>query len=257
MKLLLESTRSSPRFDTRRGVFITGTDTEVGKTFVGCALVTAARMRGRQVAVMKPLAAGAESTPLGLRNEDALGLLAAARGGAPAAPVTQEVYAAVNPYCFRPPVSPHIAAAEAGVVPEVAHIVRLARQAAAQNDWLVVEGAGGWLAPISPTETIAELAAAIGLPVLLVVGLRLGCLNHAALTARDIARSGSQLAGWVPNELDPNMLRREENVATLSDRLGMPPLARFKFGADPLARSLAGAALFDRLTDAGSTTDDP
>lgn len=234
----------------RNGVFITGTDTEVGKTFVGSALIAAARAKGRRVGVMKPIAAGAEVTPTGLRNEDALSLLAAARGTATDTPVAQDDYAGVNPYCFLPPVSPHIAAAEAGVVADIGQIAALARASAAQNDWLVVEGAGGWLAPISPSATVAELAGALGLPVVLIVGLRLGCLNHAQLSVREIHRSGLPFAGWVANEIDPQMLRLEENVSTLSERLGTPPLARFGFRATSEAKMKTASTLFDRLMDA-------
>jgi dethiobiotin synthetase len=239
--------RPAPAGVAPRGVFVTGTDTEVGKTFVSAALVAAARRRGLRVGVMKPIAAGAEPTSLGLRNDDALALLAAARGTAPDAPVAPDDYLAVNPYCFTPPVSPHIAAAEAGVKPDIGRIASLAETQAARNDWLVVEGAGGWLAPISEDRSISDLAHAIGLPVLLVVGLRLGCLNHAQLTAREIARTGLPIAGWVANELDPAMLRREENISMLTSRLGAPPLARFEFSgaSDALARS--ASQLFDRL----------
>lgn len=230
-----------------RGVFVTGTDTEIGKTFVATALAAAARRRGRRVGVMKPIAAGAEMTPLGLRNEDALALLAAARGTPTDVAVGATDYHAVNPYCFAPPVSPHIAAAEAGVTPDIGLITELAEAAAARNDWLVVEGAGGWLAPISPEHSIADLAAAIGLPVLLVVGLRLGCLNHAQLTAREIARSGLPLVGWVANAIDPAMLRREENVSMLTSRLGGPAIARFDYGANAAALADEAGRLFDRL----------
>ena len=230
-----------------RGVFVTGTDTETGKTFVASALAAAARRRGLRVGVMKPIAAGAESTPLGLRNDDALALLAAARGTAADAAVSAADYHAVNPYCYAPPISPHIAAAEAGVTPDIGLVARLAAAAAARNDWLVVEGAGGWLAPLSAQHSIADLAAAIGLPVLLVVGLRLGCLNHAQLSAREIARSGLRSVGWVANAIDPAMLRREENVSMLISRLGAPPLARFGHGAAAADVADEADRLFDRL----------
>lgn len=230
-----------------RGVFITGTDTEIGKTFVSTALAAAARRRGRRVAVMKPIAAGAEPTPLGLRNDDALALLAAARGTSIDAPIAAQEYQRVNPYCFAPPVSPHIAAAEAGVTPDIGLIAGLAREQAERNDWLVVEGAGGWLAPISPQLSISDLAVAVGLPVVVVVGLRLGCLNHAQLTCREVARSGLPFAGWVANELDPSMLRLEENVSMLTSRLGVAPLARFRAGAAPADRAHSADQLFDRL----------
>lgn len=235
------------------GIFVTGTDTEIGKTHVSCALLAAARLRGRRVGAMKPISAGATATPLGLRNDDALALIAAARGSDPDASVSAVDYDAVNPYCFAPPVSPHIAAAEAGVEVDLARIAAMARGRLAghppTDDWLVVEGAGGWLAPLSPRESIADLAVAVGLPVLLVVGLRLGCLNHAELSAREIRRSGLPLVGWVANAVDPDMARREQNVSMLTDRFGEPPLARFGFRDPPEALAAAGLALFDRLVD--------
>lgn len=235
------------------GLFVTGTDTEIGKTYVSCALLAAARRRGLRVGAMKPIAAGAETTPLGMRNDDALALIDAVRGTPPGTPVPAAEYDAVNPYCFAPPVSPHIAAAEAGITPDLARIAALARGRLSgrppENDLLVVEGAGGWLAPISAYESIADLAVAVGLPVLLVVGLRLGCLNHAELSAREIRRSGLPLIGWVANAIDPAMARREENVSMLTNRFGEPPLARFGFG-DPHANVAgAGERLLDRLVD--------
>ena len=235
------------------GVFVTGTDTEIGKTHVSRALVAAARTRGRQIGVMKPIAAGAEMTPLGLRNDDAVALIAAARGIDRDTPIATAEYEAVNPYCFAEPVSPHIAAADAGIRPDLRWIGRLAHQRLngpnPENDWLVVEGAGGWLAPLSETDAVSDLALAVGLPVLLVVGLRLGCLNHAELTAREIRRSGLAWAGWVANAVDPSMGRREENVRMLTLRFGEPPLARFGHGDPPEAVLGAGRVLFDRLLD--------
>ena len=235
------------------GLFVTGTDTEIGKTHVSCALLAAARMSGRRAGAMKPIAAGAEATPLGLRNDDALALIAAARGTALDPPVAPADYDAVNPYCFAPPISPHIAAAEAGVEIDLARIAATARArltgSPPENDWLVVEGAGGWLAPLTARASIADLAVAVGLPVLLVVGLRLGCLNHAELTAREIRRSGLPLVGWVANAVDPRMARREENVSMLTNRFGEPPLARFGFRDPPDALAAAGQTLFDRLVD--------
>ncbi len=232
-----------------RGVFVTGTDTEIGKTHVSCAMVAAARRRGLRVGVMKPIAAGAQPSSLGLRNDDALALITAARGDASAASITAAQYAAVNPYCFAAPVSPHIAAAEAGVRPDLAWIGRLAEVHRSENDWLVVEGAGGWLAPITQELSVSDLALALGLPVLVVVGLRLGCLNHAQLTVREIGRSGLPFAGWVANQIDPAMAGVEDNVSLLTKRLGGPPLARFGFGADAAALAESGNTLIDRIVD--------
>jgi dethiobiotin synthetase len=200
-----------------RGLFVTGTDTEVGKTVVACGLVRALRERGVRVAVMKPIASGAMSTPAGLRNADALDLMAAS--GASAS------YADVNPYCFEPPISPHIAAEDVKIRIDIDTIAHHYRELAAQADWMVVEGAGGWLAPISDGASMADIAAALELPALLVVGLKLGCLNHALLTRRSIAARAVRFAGWVASGVDPAMLRVAANLSTLERLLGEPPLA--------------------------------
>lgn len=197
-----------------KGFFITGTDTEVGKTVVAAALTRALAGRGRRVAVMKPVASGAERTPEGPRNADALALMAAAN--VPAA------YETVNPYCFLPPVSPHIAARGHGAVIDLSVIRGCLDALAGHADRVVVEGAGGWLAPITENATMADLALALRLPVILVVGLRLGCLNHALLTHESIRSHGATFAGWVANGIDPAMERAAENLATLRSRLGEP-----------------------------------
>ena len=196
------------------GFFITGTDTGVGKTLVASMLIRGLVAEGRRVAAMKPVAAGAVSTPAGLRNDDALCLAAAANVETP--------YETLNPYCLRAPVSPHIAAEEARIVIDPAVIRREFDVICASADCVVVEGAGGWLAPIGGHRTMEDIAVALGLPVILVVGLRLGCLNHAGLTARAIRASGLRLAHWVANEIDPSFERRAKNVATLSAALGAP-----------------------------------
>ena len=230
-----------------RGVFVTGTDTEIGKTHVATAMVAAARRRGFRVGVMKPIAAGAEQTPLGLRNDDALALIAAQ--GVVAASISAAEYAIVNPYCFASPVSPHIAAADADVRPDLTHIAHLAASHRSENDCLVVEGAGGWLAPITAELSVSDLALAVGLPVVVVVGMRLGCLNHAQLTVREISRSGLPLAGWVANQIDATMARVDENLSMLTKRLGGPPLARFSFAGDAAAFAQSGNTLINRLVD--------
>ena len=200
-----------------RGLFIAGTDTGVGKTLVAVSLVRALAARGLAVAAMKPVAAGAARTPQGPRNEDALALAAAATVAAP--------YERVNPYCLRAPVSPHIAAAQEGVSIDVALIVQRFGELAHHADCVIVEGAGGWLTPIDERQTLADVARALSLPVVLVVGLRLGCLNHALLSARAIEADGLRLAGWIGNAIDPELERTAENVATLERRLGCAPLA--------------------------------
>jgi len=217
-----------------RGFFVTGTDTGVGKTVVATALTRALVARGRRVAVMKPVASGSDPTPEGLRNADALALIAAGNVAVP--------YEAVNPYCFLPPISPHIAAREAGVAVDLALLRARLDALAAGSDCVVVEGAGGWLAPISETAAIADLATTLGLPVLLVVGLRLGCLNHARLTREAIAARGAAFAGWVANAVDPGFERAAENLATLTAHLG-EPLARVAFmAAGQAAPELSEAA---------------
>jgi|SRR5579863_2640436 len=221
-----------------KGVFVTGTDTAVGKTLIACALVRGLRAAGRRVAVMKPVAAGAQRTPAGLRNLDALLLMRAAASSA--------AYADVNPYCFEPPVSPHIAADEAGIAPDNAKIAHKHAQLCAAADFSVVEGAGGWLAPLSPTASMADLALALALPALLVVGVRLGCLNHAHLTRGAIDARGVPFAGWVASVLDPAMARLAQNLRTLEELLGAPPLAvvpHLREGLDTLCLERAARQL--------------
>lgn len=220
------------------GVFVTGTDTEIGKTFVSTALAAAAHRAGLRVGVMKPVASGAARAPAGLRNEDALALMSA---------VGETDYDATNPYCFEPPISPHLAAAEAGVTIDIEQIAHRVRVRATQYDWQVVEGAGGWRTPLGGGSSIADLARAVGFPVLLVVGLRLGCLNHAALSAEAIRGSGLRFVGWVANRIDPAMQRPDDNLATLESLLGTPPLAVFPHGADEMTRAQLGKQLIDRL----------
>jgi dethiobiotin synthetase len=202
---------------TAKGVFVTGTDTEVGKSVVATGLVRGLVARGLRVAVMKPVASGSQRTSEGLRNEDALALIAAANVSVP--------YPVVNPYCFEPPISPHLAAAEAGVRVDLALIRRNFHTLAEAADWVVVEGAGGWLAPIGPRAAIQDIVVTLELPVLLVVGMRLGCINHALLTKLGIEACGARFAGWVANTIDPAMARPAENLETLVRLLGEPPLA--------------------------------
>jgi dethiobiotin synthetase len=201
---------------SRRGFFVTGTDTGVGKTHVSLALIRGLVRGGKRVAAMKPVAAGAVRQPEGLRNDDALRLAASANVAAP--------YESVNPYCLAAPASPHIAAEEEGITIDPAVIRCEFERLACSADCVVVEGAGGWLAPISGTQTMQAVALALDLPVVLVVGLRLGCLNHALLTAQAVRASGLELVHWVANSIEPQFERAAENVARLSAVLG-PPLA--------------------------------
>jgi dethiobiotin synthetase len=199
-----------------KGFFIAGTDTAVGKTLVSVALTRALVARGLRVAVMKPVAAGAVDSGDGPRNDDALELLAASN--VPAA------YDDVNPCLLATPASPHLAARHAGVAIRSEPILRAQRKLAALADCMVVEGAGGWLAPISAVETMGDLAEKMALPVVLVVGLRLGCLNHALLTREAIRSQGLPFAGWVANKMAAEMPLAGENIDTLASRFGTSPL---------------------------------
>ena len=193
--------------------FLTGTDTEIGKTFTACALLHAARAAGLAAAGLKPVAAGVDANG---RNEDVDQLVAASSVALPPA--------VVNPYCFRAAVAPHIAAAEEGRAIDFAVIADAVATARRQADFVVVEGVGGFRVPLGVDRDSADLAVALGLPVILVVGLRLGCINHALLTAEAIAARGLKLAGWVANTVDPDMARRDENIAALAGHLDAPLL---------------------------------
>jgi dethiobiotin synthetase len=226
-----------------RGIFVTGTDTGVGKTVIACALVRALRDEGARVAVMKPVASGAFQTREGLRNTDALALMQAAGPG------YSHPYEDVNPYCFEPAVSPHIAAREAGIEVDTSMIRKKYDRLANGVDWVVVEGAGGWFAPINEHQTMADLAWALAVPALLVVGLKLGCLNHAQLTRLGVESKGVSLAGWVVSGIDRHMTRVDENLETLERLLGQPPLAvvpHLRAGTDAIALTAVARALAQR-----------
>jgi dethiobiotin synthetase len=201
----------------RRGFFITGTDTGVGKTLVAVALTRALVARGLRTGVMKPVAAGGIRTPEGLFNEDALELLAASNVKAP--------YEDVNPWMLSMPASPHLAARADGVTIRHERITAALHRLEAASDMVIVEGAGGWHAPISATETMADIAGLLALPVVLVVGIRLGCLNHALLTREALRARGMIFAGWIANKLATEMPLANANIDTLSSRFGTQPLA--------------------------------
>lgn len=211
--------------------FITGTDTSVGKTLIACALLHALRQRHARVVGMKPVAAGAVRTADGWASEDALALRAASSIAVP--------HELDNPVLLPEPLSPHLAAQHAGTRIDIHHIVRCQRELAQRADAVVVEGAGGFHVPLSPTETGADLAQALGLPVLLVIGMRLGCLNHALLTAEAIRARGLTLAGWVANRIDPAMAAQEENITFLRERLHAPLLADVAHRNTPDPRRIA------------------
>ena len=199
-----------------RIVFVTGTDTGVGKTLVSTALLRACARHHRRVVGMKPVAAGLVRIDGDWVSEDVVALRAASTVAVPPG--------LDNPVALPEALSPHLAAARAGRHLTVATLHAAQRELAALADVVVVEGAGGWRVPINDHETLADLAVAIGAPVVLVVGLRLGCINHALLSAEAIRRDGLVLAGWVANRIDPAMKAADDNIASVRERIGAPLL---------------------------------
>lgn len=204
-------------------LFLTGTDTEIGKTHVATRLLEAVAARNIRCAGYKPMAAGAERTADGLRNEDALALQAAGNVALP--------YEVINPYCFEPPIAPHLAAEQVSTVIEESKMRDVERRIAAEAEWILVEGAGGWRVPISADRDMADFVSDQGWPVILVVGMRLGCLNHALLTAESITRRG-RLLGWVANCLPPGQAMLQENIKALRQRMPAPLLGVFPEGGE-------------------------
>ena len=198
-------------------IFVTGTDTGVGKTRVASALLRQLRAQGVDACGYKPVASGCVQTPLGLRNDDAEMLLAASGG--------DEAYARINPYAFEPAIAPHLAAQAAGIEIDVARLDAVHAELAARHAVIVVEGAGGWSVPLNAQQTFGDWVSARRWPVLLVVGMRLGCINHAMLSTAAITR-GTRLAGWIANALPPVMPLLDENVEALRQRINAPLLAR-------------------------------
>lgn len=217
----------------KRGIFVTGTDTGVGKTLVSCALIHALRAEGLDVAPMKPVAAGAVEHAGGWANEDSLVLLRAASRN-------DSILADVTPVLLREAMAPHIAARHEGRSIALEAIAASFARLSARASFLVVEGVGGFRVPLGDRLDTVDLARALGLPVVLVVGMRLGCLNHALLTAESIERSGLRLAGWIANAIEPAMAAADENVAALEERLGAPLLGRIPYDENPDPVSLAG-----------------
>jgi dethiobiotin synthetase len=221
------------------GLFVTGTDTHVGKTRVATALCHAYAGRGLRVAAMKPISTGCTLTPAGLRCNDALALRGATN--------VQAAYSDVNPYPFEPAIAPHIAAAEAGGAIDFAVLDLAFERQSGLGDVIVVEGLGGWLVPLDAHRTVADLVVHWKLQVVLVVGLRLGCLNHALLTVESIERRGLTLHGWIANSIDPSFERREENILALQNRIPAPCLGILDYApqatAEAVGQTLA-ASLF-------------
>ena len=202
--------------------FVTGTDTEIGKTLVTSALLKAFEKEGYSTLGLKPVSAGCEMTDDGLRNEDALCLQEASS--------IKVAYETVNPVAYEPAIAPHIAAMEKGKLLSASGLEGFVRGAMLKPAQVkLIEGAGGWFTPLSYRETLADLTKRLNVPVVLVVGIRLGCINHALLTATAIESVGLKLAGWVANKVDPEMSRYDENVETLKQMINAPCLGEIPF----------------------------
>lgn len=225
-----------------RGWFVSGTDTGIGKSLASATLLHALRGRGLRAVGMKPLASGCEATAQGWRNEDALALQAASD--------PRPAYDDVNPFALPNPLAPELAAADAGIRVTLEPIVSAFERLSRQADAVVVEGVGGWAAPLSAELDQADLARALDLPVVLVVGLRLGCINHARLTARAIELDGLRLAGWIANDIDPAMARADENFELLKQRLPVACWGRLPFRQKPDPAQLASLLLAPLLQTA-------
>jgi dethiobiotin synthetase len=229
----------SPVAGSARGVFIAGTDTGVGKTLMACALLHGLAGRGLRAVAMKPVAAGAQRRGGVWHNDDVAQLRAAANVDAP--------QAWINPYCFAPAVAPHIAARAAGATIRLAVIARSYAQLARRADVVVVEGVGGLLVPLGRTFNAADIPLRLGLPVVLVVGLRLGCLNHALLTIEALQARGLRLAGWIANRIDPGMARATQNLQALRMRIKAPLIGDVGCAENPRPERIARALDISRL----------
>ena len=216
----------------RQTLFITGTDTDAGKTVISCGLLTRARLDGKTTVAIKPIASGCERTPDGLRNADALALQHA---------MTQELaYEQVNPVALEPAIAPHIALQQMGRTVTADQLVGYCRGVTMQRaDLVIIEGAGGWRVPLSSREMYSAVPQRLNVPVVLVVGMKLGCINHTVLTAEAIYRDGLRLAGWVANRSVPKMSCYEENLATLKGLLPAPCLGEVPWLDDPSPENVA------------------
>ena len=220
--------------------FIAGTDTDVGKTLIATGLLAAAQQRGLSTVAIKPVAAGCEQTAEGLRNDDALQLQQAMSLPLP--------YEQVNPVALQPAIAPHIAAEQAGKRLLLSQLAGYCQGVLMQPaDMALVEGAGGWRVPLNRMETLAGLAKTLNIPVILVVGVRLGCINHALLTAEAIAADGVALAGWVASRLDPHMPCYQENLTALQARLQAPCLGEVPFLDKPDAEAVSAYLNLDSV----------
>lgn len=211
----------TPNTPLSSGYFVTGTDTDVGKTCISLGLVEKLKQSGKSVGVMKPISAGCENTEAGLRNSDAVMLQEVSN--------VELSYETINPYAFEPPIAPHIAAREVNTRVDMETIIKHFHTIQSQSESVITEGAGGWMVPLNDFQTMADLAAQMALPVIVVVGMRLGCLSHALLTIQAIQKSKLPVAGWVANHIDPDMSRPQENIQTLIEMIDAPLLGEVPF----------------------------
>ncbi len=216
---------------TKKAFFITGTDTNVGKTLIAAGLLVAAKQRGLTTAALKPVAAGCEKTEDGLRNDDALLLQSV---------MTQSLhYDQINPYALEAAIAPHIAAQQEKRSLSIDRLSGFCRGVLSSANFTLVEGAGGWRVPLNARETLADLAKNLNLPVIIVVGVRLGCINHALLTFEAVVRDGLGVAGWVANCIDADMPVLQENIESLKTRLPVPCLGVVPFLVNPIPEQVA------------------
>ena len=221
-----------------KSFFVTGTDTGVGKTCVSCALLQAAKEAGLSTAASKPLAAGGEDTSSGIFNKDALQLQAAC--------TLELAYHEINPLCLQHAIAPHIAARAEGIGLDLQQLASSVQSVIdRQADLTLIEGAGGWRVPLNAQQTLADLARSLAQPVILVVGMRLGCLNHALLSMQAIKQDGVKLQGWIANQLDPAMPAYQENLETLQDMMDAPLLGELKWQQTSFSPSLVLNKLMD------------
>jgi dethiobiotin synthetase len=210
---------------THEGYFVTGTDTEIGKTVVTLSLISALKATGIKVGGMKPVASGCERTSLGLRNDDALKIQSLSS--------EDQVYELVNPYAFEPPIAPHVAASNVGEKIDIHQLRVCFEQLSLNVEKVVVEGAGGWKVPLNNNEAFPDLVRELGLPIIMVVGLRTGCINHALLTAEAIKQDGLYLQAWVANGVDTEYTTSRATVDYLLEHIDAPLLGHIPFYTAP------------------------
>ncbi len=209
----------------KQAYFIAGTDTDIGKTYVTVSLLKYFNQQGLKTAALKPIASGCERTVDGLRNDDVKQLQTAMSMDFP--------YDHINPFAFEPPIAPHLAAEANGIKLTVKNVIQACHPVLSSDyDRLFIEGIGGWQVPLNDQEYVSDLVSAFGFPVILVVGIRLGCLNHSLLTWENIKTRQISIAGWIANGIDPNMRCQQENITTLEKHFQTPPMITLEYQSD-------------------------